>query len=188
MDSEQPIFFPPEFLELDWDVLEAGAGIRRRLFKTSVKECLLYGNKLFIYYIEIVLQNWEFIRSHLRRLTLLSVISVAQKLLPAFLSFAFMENLSWCRMEAITTHSAQGSGKWIGFAAEREMWNLFVCFWKKLDQSSWPWAAGRKRNPAVKPVGFEAKICRNAAWGGRKCIRVYFHFCGGRKPEEYLIS
>lgn len=99
-----------------------------------------------------------------------------------------MENLCWCRMELITTHSAQHSGKWIVCAAEREMWDLSVCFWKKLDQSSWPWAAGRRRNPTVKPVGFEATICRNAAWGDRKCIRVFFHSCEGRKPEEYLIS
>lgn len=40
----------------------------------------------------------------------------------------------------------------------------------------------------MKPVGFEANICRNAAGGGRKFISVFFHFCEGRKPEEYLIS
>lgn len=40
----------------------------------------------------------------------------------------------------------------------------------------------------MKPVGFEAEICRNAARGGRRCIGVFFHFCEGRKPEGYLVS
>lgn len=40
----------------------------------------------------------------------------------------------------------------------------------------------------MKPVGFEAEICRNAARGGRKCTGVFFHFCEGRKPEGYLVN
>lgn len=72
----------------------------------------MYVNNLLVYDTEIVLQNWELVRSHLRRVTLLSFISVAQKLpAEAFLNFAFVEMLCWCRMELITTQSAQGRGK-----------------------------------------------------------------------------
>lgn len=57
MDSEQPLLFSTEILELDWDILETGSGICRRLFKTSFKEYFLYVNNLFIYDIEIVLHK-----------------------------------------------------------------------------------------------------------------------------------
>lgn len=33
MDSEQPLLFSPEILKLDWDILEAGAGIYRDFLK-----------------------------------------------------------------------------------------------------------------------------------------------------------
>lgn len=86
---------------LDWDTLEAGIGICRRLFEASGKEYLLYVSDLFIYGTKNSASKLGVLMVRLGETNFaiyFFFVVVAQKLLSVFFNSAFTGKLCWCRM------------------------------------------------------------------------------------------
>lgn len=88
---------------LDWDTLEAGIGICRRLFEASGKEYLLYVSDLFIYGTKNSASKLGVLM--VRRGETNFAISfffffccTKALVLSVFFNSAFTEKLCWCRM------------------------------------------------------------------------------------------